>query len=107
MNPDLEPFLQNAFGQIERGSSTIARVAVEPDYESGSADGDPDELRNELSRLLQEQNADSSGLARHEGIEIPVPNGYPELAKCVRKIILHGDQEEGPWVEVMPPGNWI
>lgn len=107
MNPDLETFLQNALGSLQRDSSPIARVAVEPDYESGSADCDPAKLRYELSHLLSSQKADPQVLASHEGLEISIPREYVELAKSVRRIFLHGDKEEGPWIEVIPPGNWI
>jgi hypothetical protein len=108
MNPDLEDFLQDTFANLQRGDSPVPRVAVEPDYESGSSDADPAKLRDELSQLLARQHpADTQMLSSHEGIEVPVPGHYSELAKVVRKIFLHGDKEDGPWIEVIPPGNWI
>lgn len=107
MNPDLEPFLQEVFCSLERGSSPVPRVAVEPDYESGTTHADPGKLRDELSRLLHAQRVDAGTLNSHEGIEVQVPNEYGELAKCVRRVFLHGDKEDGPWIEVTPPGNWI
>jgi hypothetical protein len=107
MNPDLELFLQDVFGNIERGDSTVPRVAVEPDYESGTTDVDPSRLQSDLLRLLGAQQIDSKTLSSHEGIEVDVTNDYPQLAKAVRRIFLHGDKEDGPWIEVIPPGNWI
>ncbi|MFL6450775.1 MAG: hypothetical protein ACJ746_24290 [Bryobacteraceae bacterium] len=107
MNPDLELFLQDVFGNIQRGDSPVPRVAVEPDYESGSTDADPEKLRAELSQLLAEQKADENRLRSHEGVEVNIPSKYTELAKTVRRVFLHGDKEDGPWVEVIPPGSWI
>ncbi len=107
MNPDLEVFLQDVFGNLERGNSPVPRVAVEPDYESGSTDVDPAKLRSELSQLLVEQRVDTKTLSSHEGIEIGIPTEYAQLSKCIRRIFLHGDKEDGPWIEVVPPGNWI
>jgi hypothetical protein len=107
MNPDLEFFLQDTFANMQRGNSPVPRVAVEPDYDSGSTDADPAKLRTELSELVARQQVDSQGLASHEGIEVTIPKQQSELAKVVRKIFLHGDKEDGPWIEVIPPGNWI
>jgi|SRR3954451_149833 len=107
MNPDLEVFLQDVFGSLERGDSPVPRVAVEPDYESGSAEVDPAKLRSELSQLLAQQRVDATKLSAHEGMEISIPKEYAELSKALRKVFLHGDKEDGPWVEVIPPGNWI
>jgi hypothetical protein len=107
MNPDLEVFLQDTFANVPRGDSPVPRVAVEPDYESGTSDADPVKLRAELSQLVTRQQVDKKTLSSHQGIEVTIPNQYTELAKTVRKIFLHGDKEDGPWVEVIPPGNWI
>jgi hypothetical protein len=107
MNPDLEVFLQDAFGNIGRGDSPVPRVAVEPDYESGTTEADPAKLRAELSALLAEQRVEAKALSAHEGIEVAIPSKFTELAKTVRRIFLHGDREDGPWIEVIPPGNWI
>jgi len=107
MNPDLELFLQDLFGNVERGESPVPRVAVEPDYESGTTDVDPAKLRSELSQLLAEQRVDTKILSSHEGIEVDIPSKYAELSKAVRRVFLHGDKEDGPWIEVIPPGNWI
>ncbi len=107
MNPDLEVFLQEAFGNLERGESPVPRVAVEPDYESGTTNADPARLRAELSELLKDQRVDAKDLSAHEGIEVAIPSKYAELGKAVRRIFLHGDKEDGPWIEVIPPGNWI
>jgi hypothetical protein len=107
MNPDLELFLQDVFGDVQRGDSPVPRVAVEPDYESGSADADPAKLRAELAELLAGQAVDAKQLSSHEGIEVSIPSKYTELAKSVRRVFLHGDKEEGPWIEVIPPGYWI
>ncbi len=107
MNPDLEAFLQEAFGGVQRGDSPIPRVAVEPDYESGTTDADPGKLRTELTQLLAEQHMEMKDLSSHEGVEVAIPSKYAELAKTVRRLFLHGDKEDGPWIEVIPPGNWI
>jgi hypothetical protein len=107
MNPDLEPFLQDAFCSVQRGNSPIARVAVEPDYESGTTDTDPVKLRTELTQLLAEQHVELEALSSHEGVELSIPSKYGELAKAVRRVFLHGDKEDGPWIEVIPPGYWI
>lgn len=107
MNPDLEVFLQDAFADMQRGDSPVPRVAIEPDYESGTSDADPAILRAELSQLIARQQVDTKALSSHEGIEVTIPTQYTELAKTVRKIFLHGDKEDGPWIEVIPPGNWI
>ncbi|MFL6417267.1 MAG: hypothetical protein ACJ74Y_16540 [Bryobacteraceae bacterium] len=107
MNPDLEVFLQEVFGNVERGDSPVARVAVEPDYESGSTDVDAGQLRSELYELISQQRVDRGKLSFHEGIEVAIPSHYPTLSKSVRRIFLHGDKEDGPWIEVIPPGNWI
>jgi|SRR3954464_15049183 hypothetical protein len=107
MNPDLEIFLQDVFNEVQSSSPAIGRVVVEPDYESGSTDADPEELRRELARLLSMQHPDVPALATHPGIEVQISGVYPELAKCVRRIFLHGDKAEGPWIEVAPPGYWI
>lgn|SRR5436309_3334950 len=107
MNPDLELFLQDVFGNIQRNDSPLPRIAVEPDYESGSTDADPGKLRSELSELLAEQRVDTKELSSHGGVEVSIPSEYTELAKAVRRVFLHGDKEEGPWIEVIPPGYWI
>src|SRR3954451_760112 len=107
MNPDLELFLQDVFCDLQRGDSPVPRVAVEPDYEAGSADVDPEKLTTELSQLLAEQQVGPRELSSHGGIEVSVPSKYGELAKAVRRIFLHGEKEEGPWIEVIPPGSWI
>jgi hypothetical protein len=107
MNPDLEVFLQDILGSLERGSSPVPRVAVEPDYESGSTNVNAEKLCFELLGLIAAQVVDPRELASHEGIEVPIPNQCVELSKGVRRIFLHGDREEGPWIEVIPPGNWI
>lgn len=107
MNPDLEAFLQEAFGSVQRGNSLIPRIAVEPDYESGTTDADPEKLRAQLMQLLAEQHVETKQLPSHEGVEVNIPSKYTELAKAVRRLFLHGDKEDGPWIEVIPPGNWI
>src|SRR3954452_2999555 len=107
MNPELEIFLQDVFTEVQSNSSAIGRVVVEPDYESGSTSADPEELRRELARLLSRQHPDMTALTTHPGVEVQIPGEYPELAKCVRRLFLHADKAEGPWIEVAPPGYWI
>ncbi|MBV8832555.1 MAG: hypothetical protein JO108_25420 [Acidobacteriaceae bacterium] len=108
MNPDLEDFLEDAFASVKPTSPAIGRVVVEPEYENQlPRPGDANQLRDELARLIKEQSPDPAGLSSHEGVEISIPDAYPLLSKVVRRIILHADKAEGPWVEVEPPGNWI
>jgi hypothetical protein len=108
MNPDLEDFLEDAFAPVQPTSVGIGRVVVEPDYENNlPTAGEADQLRDELSRLINDQSPDVTRLSSHEGVEVSIPDRYPLLSKILRRVILHADKAEGPWVEVEPPGNWI
>ena len=107
MHPDLEFFLEDAFASLPPTSKNIGRVVVEPDYESASAPGDPQQLRSEFTKLLSGQTADDSALQSQEGFEVKIPSNYQLLSKYIRRITLHADSVEGDWVEVAPPGYWI
>ncbi len=107
MNPDIEDFLEDAFASIMPTSSAIGRVVVEPDYESGLAGDDSQQLRGEFLELLNGQNVDGKTLQSQDGFEVSIPSRYGLLSKYVRRITLHADSVEGDWVEIAPPGNWI
>lgn len=107
MNPNLEDFLEDAFSSIKPTSGTIGRVVVEPDYDSGTAADDGQQLRSEFLKLLNEQNVDGDALKSHDGFEVKIPDRYQLLSKYIRRITFHADGVEGDWVEVAPPGNWI
>ena len=107
MNPDLEIYLQDAFKTVQPTSALIARVMVEPEYESQAAPADAALLREELSSLLAAfKPLDEHEMSTHEGEEVPGLERCPHLRQVVRRITLHADRE-GPWVEITPPGNWI
>lgn len=107
MNPDDETFLQNAFQSIEPTSTSVGRVVIEPDYDVDPSQADAAGLPGELIQCLREQVPDPVALASHEGFELTIPASCPLLTKYIRKITLHQNKLDGPWVEVAPPGNWI
>ena len=107
MNPELEFFLEKAFESVRPTSPEIGRVVVEPDYDVKPSREDARHLASELLQCLREQPIDAAALRSHDGFEIEVPGIYRRLAKYIRRITLHQDKVEGPWVEVAPPGNWI
>ncbi len=108
MNPDLEIYLQDAFKTMQPTNPAIARVMVEPEYESQAAPVDAALLRDELASLLASfHTVDQRELSTHAGEEVPGLDRCPNLSQVVRRITLHADQEDGPWVEVAPPGYWI
>ncbi len=107
MNPKIEDFLEEAFASIKPTSDAVGRVVVEPDYESGSAADDPQQLRGELIELLNNQNVDDHALKSQDGFEVKIPSRYQLLCKYVRRITFYADSVEGDWIEVAPPGNWI
>ena len=108
MNPDLEIYLQDAFKTMQPSNPAVARVMVEPEYESQAAPADAAVLRDELASLLGSfQAIDKREIDTHDGEEVPGLNRCENLRQVVRKITLHADREDGPWVEIAPPGNWI
>src|SRR5690242_3426677 len=108
MNPELDAFLNDAFQGVQPTSSEIGRVVVTPDFETTANQQDKEQLRDELTRLLGEQQPDRAALATADGFGVPISNNYRLLAKYVRSITLHHDPPaEGSWVEVAPPGYWI
>ena len=107
MNPDIELFLQDAFKNLKPTIQGVARVRVEPDYESDAPLQNADQLTAELSKLLSTQKVDLVALGTHNGFEVDDLTKYPNLQRLVRRVSLHGDLEDGPWVEVAPAGNWI
>ncbi len=108
MNPDLEMYLQDAFKTMQPTNPKIARVMVEPEYESGAAPADAAVLRDELSSLLAAfGDVGDREITTHAGEEVTGLESCQNLHRVVRRITLHADREDGPWVEIAPPGNWI
>jgi hypothetical protein len=107
MDPQLEFFLEDALSSVRPTSPQIGRVVVEPDYDISPDQKEGDQLADELVRCIQEHCLNAIDLASPAGSKLPVPNYYPALAKYVRSITLHQSPAERPWVEVVPPGNWI
>jgi hypothetical protein len=107
MNLEIEDFLENAFASIKPTSDAIGRVVVEPDYESGTAADDGQQLGSELTELLNEQRINKDALNSLDGFDVKIPSRYKLLSKYLRRITLHADSVEGDWVEVVPPGYWI
>jgi hypothetical protein len=107
MHPDLEFFLERAFRSVGQTSLEIGRVVVEPDYDVAPDPKDAGHLTSELLQCLREAKVDKNALAAHEGYELEVRSAYRLLRKYIRRITLHGDEVQGDWVEVVPPGNWI
>lgn len=107
MNPELEFFLENAFRSVQPTSAEIGRVVVEPDYNINPSRHDAGHLASELVQCLREPSFDAAALSSHEGFEIAIPGSYRLLKRYIRRITLHQNKADGPWIEVAPPGNWI
>ena len=108
MNPDLEDHLQNAFKTLQPTNPAIGRVVVEPEYESEASPAAPEVLLSELKDLLTAfQLPEGHELPVHAGEQVSGLDKCPHLKEIVRRVSLHGDREDGPWVEVAPPGYWI
>ena len=108
MNPDLELYLQDAFKTMQSTNPAIARGMVEPEYELQGPPPDAVLLRDELSSLLSSlQTVDEQKLSTHDGQEVRGLDRCEHLHQVVRRITLHADREDGPWVEISPPGYWI
>ena len=98
--------LEDAFESIQPFTTSVGRVAVEPDYESGMTAADVPNIKSELEKLLGGLQYSAQAIASHDGQDVDF-RGSSTLARFVRKISLHGGEADKPWVEVVPPGNWI
>ena len=107
MHPDLEFFLEQAFSRISPTSPQIGRVVVEPDYEADPDNADSIPVADQLTNCLQSQSLNPDLISAHAGQEIKLPDTEALLRKYIRRITLHADRVDGPWIEVAPPGNWI
>lgn len=107
MHPELEDFLEAAFKAIERTSSSLGRVVVEPDYDKQPEASESAALAQELKALLEAQSPAGAALRSHDGLEVKIPPDQMLLKKYLRKVTLHSNALTGSWVEVAPPGNWI
>jgi len=107
MHPDLEDFLESAFSEIEPTSAKVGRVAVEPDYEMSPDEHDTAAIAEELRNLLARQSPAGDQLTSFDGVEAKVGPEFGLLKKYLRRVTLHADAADGPWIEVAPPGNWI
>jgi len=107
VDPQLEFFLEDAFQSVTPTSPQIGRVVVEPDYDVSPDSEEREGLVRQLVECVQEHTANETALASPQGDEIQVPDRFPVLAKYIRSITLHREPAERPWVEVVPPGNWI
>ncbi len=107
MHPELEDFLENALGAVQPVAQGIGRVVVEPDYDVAPANDEGSKLATELAGCIRGQRTDLLALQSPQGFEAEIAAKYGLLKKYIRRITLHADSVEGPWVEVAPPGNWI
>jgi hypothetical protein len=107
MHPELEDFLEEAFDPIQATSAEIGRVVVEPDYDTAPDPGDSDRTRQELQSLLALHKSLDEHADLVNGVTVEIGQEQMLLKKYLRKITLHADAVDGPWVEVAPPGNWI
>jgi hypothetical protein len=107
VHPDLEDFLESAFSDITPTTAKVGRVVVEPDYEMSPDERDSAGIAEELKNLLAEQLPAGEQLTSFDGVEAKVRPGFTLLKKYLRRITLHADAVNGPWIEVAPPGNWI
>jgi hypothetical protein len=107
MKPQIENFLQEALKNVSPQVQGVGRVVVEPDYDSDAPLQQPEELAAEFQRLLRSQRVDLVALMSHVGFEVEDLSSFPRVASLVRRISLHSDSAEGPWIEVAPPGSWI
>ena len=98
--------LEEALESIQPVSTAVGRVAVEPDYESGLTAADVPQIKAELEKLLNSLQLAPEDIASHDGQDVKFSES-PMLSRFVRKISLHGGEADKPWVEVVPPGNWI
>ena len=107
MHPTLELFLEEALSSVQPTSREIKRVVVEPDYDAEPEPEDAESIASQLIACIEAQPLDSAALASSDGIEVMVTDQHPTLKRYVRQISLHSDQAADPWIEIVPPGNWI
>ena len=106
MNPEIEPILEEAFASIGVQLEGVGHVSLEPDYETKPSSADVQQIRNELLDLLRKTHVESHSLSMHDGQSLDF-QAYPALRRFVRSIALHGGPKQDPWLDVVPPGNWI
>ncbi len=107
MHPELEDFLNRAFGSLEATSPKIGRVVVEPDYDAQPEEREGSVAAEQLRDCVAREALAEEALAARDGLEVKIRNEYGLLRKYVRSIRLHANAVEGSWVEIAPPGNWI
>ncbi len=107
MNLELEDFLERSLASVQPVAQGIGRVVVEPDYDVDFVEEDAAKLPGELTGCIRDQRTDLLALQSPNGFEVEISPKHALLKKYVRRITLHADGVEGPWVEVAPPGNWI
>lgn len=106
MNPEIEPLLEEKLASLAPTSNLVGRVSVEPDYESGLTATDIQQLRTELEEVLSTVPVSADAINGHDGQTVDF-KAFPTLTRFIRKISLHGGDAVEPWVDVVPPGNWI
>jgi hypothetical protein len=107
VHAELEDFLENAFASIHPSSSRIGRVVVEPDYNVRPDPSCASQIAQQLLDCIRNQPLTSDKLAARGGLEANIGPEYDLLRKYLRRISLHADPVDGPWIEIAPPGNWI
>jgi hypothetical protein len=107
MHAELEDFLENAFRSLQPTSASIGRVVVEPDYDVPPDPSCASHIAEQLSECIRNQPLTPDLLSSRNGLEANIGPQYSLLNKYLRRITLHADRVEGPWIEVAPPGNWI
>lgn len=106
MNPEIETLLEDGLCSLQPTSDAVGRVSIEPDYESEFGAADLPQLRAELEEVLNTAPVSAKAVKEHDGQELDFA-AFPTLTRFVRKIALHGGATATPWIEVIPPGNWI
>lgn len=107
MHAELEDFLESAFSSIQPSSASIGRVVVEPDYNVRPDLSYASHIAEQLSECIRSQPIAADKLASRTGLEANIGPEYGLLRKYLRRVTLHADPVEGPWIEIAPPGNWI
>ena len=107
MHAELEDFLESAFSSLQPTSATIGRVVVEPDYDVLPDPSCASHIAEQLSECIRNQPLTPHTLSSRNGLEANIGPEYGLLRKYLRRVTLHADPVEGPWIEIAPPGNWI
>ncbi len=107
MHAELEDFLESAFNSVQPTSGMIGRVVVEPDYDVQPDPSCSSHITQQLSDCIRSQSLAADRLASRAGLEATIGSEYGLLKRYLRRITLHADPVDGPWIEVAPPGNWI